>query len=120
MATEVKDHEATDLGHQVAYLASQLSLRVSRIALYPQNERILDVTGHPASAICLPLGKKFVMTSRGLARVTRFLVWKRAPQLLSHTAITLLEPMTLVWLKGAIDAELKRDELVFEEGMREE
>jgi hypothetical protein len=86
------DNNAVDPGHQLGELVKKVQPHLSHLISRPHQEPIIGLYDEVLMAICEPLDKVYVMTTKGLAYVVHpLLVFTTKPRLMSHTSISLIE-----------------------------
>jgi len=86
------DNNAVDPGHRLEQLVRMLQPHLSHLIIMPRQQPIIDLDDRETTAICHPIDKMYVMTTKGLAYVTRtFFGPKPKPRLMSHVGIALID-----------------------------
>jgi hypothetical protein len=102
------DDNAVDPGHWLVELVQKVQPHLSHLVIGPRQEPIIDTDGVETTAICRPIDKHYLMTTKGLARVDRTLFDRKAkPRLMSHHSIALIEGRAMVGVIAALEIMLE-------------
>lgn len=102
------DNNAVDPGHWLVELVRKIQPHLSHLVIMPKPEPIIDTDGVETMAICRPIDKHYLMTTKGLARVDRTLFDRKAkPRLMSHHSIALIESRAMVGVIAAMEIMLQ-------------
>ncbi|MBC7565296.1 hypothetical protein H7100_03670 [Candidatus Saccharibacteria bacterium] len=101
--------KVVDDGHWLEELANKVQPHLSHLVNYAVPQVIINTNDQPTQAICAPLTRTYMMTTKGLAHVTRrLLIFTSKPRLMGHTSIAMIEPKNRVRVALALQLLLSQ------------
>lgn len=107
------DDTVVDHGHLLTRLVNRVQPHLSHLVDNPTPRPVIDIYGNRTLAICAPLNRTFVMTTRGLARIVRPFLFRSTPFLMSHVSIAMIELSQRRQISNALQDLLDEHERVF-------
>jgi hypothetical protein len=107
MPAELQDHEIPDIGHQITKLISALMPHIDHLIMFRPHRpiQVIRQDGEKVACAHLTLGRRFVMTPHGLARLQiTGISW-----VFTHHRICSLEPKQQTFIMSELE-ELKKSD----------
>jgi hypothetical protein len=108
------DYTVVDPGHSLIRLAQRVQPHLSHLVYYPKRQVVIDTDDRRQFAICMPLTRTFLITTKGLAYIVRpFGLFRTTPRLMSHVSIALIEPQQRTMVARGLQDLLDQQKRIF-------